>query len=93
MQSSNSGFQRLSQAALSRSHFLRLAAGALLPAVGWRLPAAAAANPQLAQNGGATETKQAAGRAAWGLSSSASSAQSKFTPTSAPPTAFRSIRR
>ena len=33
---------------------------ALLPAVGWRLPAAAAANPQLAQNGGATETKDAA---------------------------------
>src|SRR6476619_410596 len=60
MQSSNSGFQRLSQPALSRSHFLRLAAGALLPAVGWRLPAAAAANPQLAQNGGATETKDAA---------------------------------
>ena len=60
MQSPNSGFQRLSQASLSRSHFLRLAAGALLPAVGWRLPAAAAANPQLAQNGGATETKDAA---------------------------------
>jgi Metallo-beta-lactamase superfamily len=60
MQSSNSGFQRLSQPAPSRSHFLRLAAGALLPAVGWRLPAAAAANPQLAQNGGATETKDAA---------------------------------
>ena len=61
MQSSNSGFQRLSQAALSRSHFLRLAAGALLPAVGWRLPAAAAANPELAQNSGAAETKDAAG--------------------------------
>ena len=60
MQSSNSGFQRLSQAALSRSHFLRLAAGALLPVVGWRLPAAAAANPQLAQNSGATGTKDAA---------------------------------
>src|SRR6476659_10456852 len=60
MQSSNSGFQRLSQPALSRSHFLRLAAGALLPAVGWRLPATAAANPQLAQNGGATESKDAA---------------------------------
>ena len=58
MQSSNSGFQRLSQPALSRSHFLRLAAGALLPAVGWRLPAAAGANPP--QNGGATETKDAA---------------------------------
>src|SRR6476659_442105 len=60
MQSSNSGFQRLPQPALSRSHFLRLAAGALLPAVGWRLPATAAANPQLAQNGGATESKDAA---------------------------------
>jgi glyoxylase-like metal-dependent hydrolase (beta-lactamase superfamily II) len=56
MQSSNSGFQR----ALSRSHFLRLAAGALLPAVGWRLPAAAATNRQMAQNSGATGTKQVA---------------------------------
>src|SRR6476646_3293273 len=60
MLSSNSGFQRLPQAALSRSRFLRLAAGALLPVVGWRLPAAAAANPQLAQNSGATGTKDAA---------------------------------
>jgi hypothetical protein len=60
MPSSNSGFQRLPQAALSRSRFLRLAAGALLPAIGWRLPAAAAANPQLAQNSGATGTKDAA---------------------------------
>ena len=59
MPSSNSGFQRLPQATLSRSRFLRLAAGALLPAVGWRLPAAAA-NPQLAQNSGATGTKDAA---------------------------------
>jgi hypothetical protein len=48
---SNSGFQRLSQAALSRSRFLQLAAGALLPFVGLRLSAAAAPNPQLAQNG------------------------------------------
>jgi len=39
----------LPQAALSRSRFLRLAAGALLPFVGSRLSAAAAANPQLAQ--------------------------------------------
>ncbi len=31
MPSSNFGFQRLSQTALSRSRFLRLAAGALLP--------------------------------------------------------------
>ena len=60
MPSSNSGFQRLPQAALSRSRFLRLAAGALLPVVGWRLPAAAAANPQLAQNSGAIGTKDAA---------------------------------
>jgi hypothetical protein len=52
MQSSNPGSQRLSRAALSRSHFLRLAAGALLPFVGWRLPAAAAANTELAQNSG-----------------------------------------
>jgi glyoxylase-like metal-dependent hydrolase (beta-lactamase superfamily II) len=59
MPSSNSGFQRLPQVTLSRSRFLRLAAGALLPAVGWRLPAAAA-NPQLAQNSGATGTKDAA---------------------------------
>jgi glyoxylase-like metal-dependent hydrolase (beta-lactamase superfamily II) len=61
MQSSNSGFQRLSQAAVSRSHFLRLAAGALFPFVGWRLPAAAAANPELAQNSGGPGTKHAAG--------------------------------
>ena len=46
----NSRFQRLSQAALSRSQFLQLAAGALLPFVGLRLLAAAAPNPQLAQN-------------------------------------------
>jgi len=40
MQSTYFGSPRLSQAALSRSHFLRLAAGALFPFVGWRLPAA-----------------------------------------------------
>jgi glyoxylase-like metal-dependent hydrolase (beta-lactamase superfamily II) len=57
---SNSRFQRLSQAALSRSRFLQLAAGALLPFVGLRLSAAAAPNPQLAQNGGASGTKDAA---------------------------------
>ena len=51
MQSSNSGFQRLSQTPLSRPRFLRLAASALLPFVGLRLSAAAAPNPQLAQNG------------------------------------------
>jgi hypothetical protein len=48
-----SGFQRRSQAALSRSRFLRLAAGALLPFVGLPASAAAAKNPRLAQNGGA----------------------------------------
>src|ERR1700731_4908933 len=60
MLSSNSGFQRLPQAALSRSRFLRLAAGTLLPFVGLRLSAAAAPNPDLAQNGGASGTKDTA---------------------------------
>jgi glyoxylase-like metal-dependent hydrolase (beta-lactamase superfamily II) len=60
MQLSNSGSRRLSQAAVSRSHFLRLAAGALFPFVGWHLPAAAAANPELAQNNGGTGSKEAA---------------------------------
>src|ERR1700720_3367975 len=60
MPSSNSGVQRLSQAALSRSRFPRLLAGALLPFVGWRLSAAAAPNPDLAQNSGAPGTKHAA---------------------------------
>ena len=59
MLSSNSDFQRLSQAALSRSRFLRLAAGALLPFVGLRLSAAAAPNPELAQNSGAPGTNDA----------------------------------
>src|SRR3984893_3216418 len=53
MPPSNSSFQRLSQAALSRSRFLQLAAGALLPYAGLRLSAAAAPNPELAQNSGA----------------------------------------
>jgi Metallo-beta-lactamase superfamily len=61
MRSSNSGSQRLSQTALSRSHFLRFAAGVLFPFVGWRLPAAAEP-PELAQNSSGPETKQAAGR-------------------------------
>src|SRR5258707_1071335 len=60
MLSNHSGFQRLSRAALSRSQFLQLAAGALLPFVGLRLSEAAAPNPQLAQNGGAPGTKDAA---------------------------------
>jgi hypothetical protein len=60
MLSSDSGFQRLSQTALSRSRFLRLAAGALLPFVGLRLSAAAAPSPELAHNSGALGTKDAA---------------------------------
>jgi hypothetical protein len=48
---SNSRLQRLSQAVLSRSQFLQLAAGALLPFVGLPPSAAAAKNPELAQNG------------------------------------------
>src|ERR1700687_935218 len=57
--SSNSSFQRLSQAAPSRSRFLQLAAGALLPFVGLRMSAAAASNPELARNSGAPGTKDA----------------------------------
>src|SRR5712671_7515508 len=57
---SNSRLQRLSQAVLSRSQFLQLAAGALIPFVGLPPSAAAAKNPELAQNGGALGTKDAA---------------------------------
>jgi len=60
MLSSHSGFQRSSQIALSRSRFLRLAAGALLPFVGLRASVAAVPNPELAQNSGASGTKDAA---------------------------------
>src|SRR2546423_2790392 len=49
MPSGNFSLQRLSQAALSRSGFLQLAASALLPFVGWRLSAAAAVTHDLAQ--------------------------------------------
>jgi hypothetical protein len=57
---SNLRLQRLSQAVLSRSQFLQLAAAALLPFVGLPPSAAAANNPELAQNGGAPGTKDAA---------------------------------
>jgi hypothetical protein len=60
MPSSNSSFQRSSQIAMPRSRFLRLAAGALVPFVGLPLSAAAAKNPELAQNGGAPGTRDAA---------------------------------
>ena len=59
MHSSNSGSQRVPQAALSRSQFLQFAAGALLP-FGGSPPSAAAKNPELAQNGGAPGIKDAA---------------------------------
>ena len=60
MLSNNSGAQRLSQAALSRSRFLQLVAGSLLPFVGLRLSAAGAPNPELAQKSGVRGTKDAA---------------------------------
>jgi glyoxylase-like metal-dependent hydrolase (beta-lactamase superfamily II) len=59
MLSRDSGFQRLSQAALSRSRLLRLAAGALLPFLGLRLSTAAASNLELAQSSGAVGTEDA----------------------------------
>jgi glyoxylase-like metal-dependent hydrolase (beta-lactamase superfamily II) len=64
--SSNVGFQSSSQAALSRSRFFRLAAGAVLPLIGLRLSAAAAPNAELAQNSGAAGTKDAAASARMG---------------------------
>src|SRR5260370_38154755 len=60
MLTSNSRFQRLSQAVLSRSQFLQLAAGALLPFVGLPPSASAAKNPEPAQSDGAPGTKDAA---------------------------------
>src|SRR6476619_7966965 len=57
---SNSRLQRLSQTAVYRSQFLQFATGALLPFVGLSQPAAAAKNPELAQNSGAPGTKDAA---------------------------------
>src|ERR1700686_2831651 len=55
----NSRFQRLSQAVLSRSQFLQLAAGALVPFVGFPPSGPAAQKPALAQNSGAPVTKDA----------------------------------
>src|SRR5258707_6215985 len=63
---SNSRLQRLPQAALSRSQFLRLAAGALLPFVGLPPSAAAAKNRELAQDGGVSGTKDAAASGSMG---------------------------
>src|SRR5260221_9766267 len=59
MLSSNSGFKRLSRAALSRSQFLKVGAGEPLPLAGLRLSAAAA-------NGDAAEPKQAVAPARMG---------------------------
>ena len=61
--------QRLSQAALSRSRFLRLAAGALLPFVGLRLSAAAAANLNWRKTVARPGPRMQRRRAAWGPSS------------------------
>jgi hypothetical protein len=60
MQSSHSDLQRSSQIALSRSRFLQLAAGALLPFAGLPRSAAADENSELAQDGGALGTNDAA---------------------------------
>src|ERR1700687_4297999 len=60
MPPSNSRFQRLSQAALSRSQFLQFAAGALLPFVGLPRAAAAVKSPELVQNDGGPGTRDAA---------------------------------
>jgi glyoxylase-like metal-dependent hydrolase (beta-lactamase superfamily II) len=63
MLSSTSGFRSLSRAALSRSRFLQLAAGALFPFLSLRLLAAAEPNSELAQDSGAAAgTKDAAAR-------------------------------
>ena len=59
MLSNHSGFRRSSRIALSRSRFLRLAAGALLPFVGLRA-SAAAPNPDPAQNIDASGTMDTA---------------------------------
>ncbi len=56
----NPRFQRLPQAALSRSQFLQFAAGALLPFAGLPRSAAADENSELAQNAGGLGTKDAA---------------------------------
>ena len=89
MLSSNSGFQHLSQAALSRSRFLQLAAGALLPFVGWRLSAAAAPNPELAQTSGAPGTKDAAAPDRIGAIAPSQFGPVKIHSTSAPPGSLR----
>jgi hypothetical protein len=57
---SNSRFRRLSEAALSRSQFLRFAAAAVFPLVGLPRSAAGAPNSDPVQNGGTPRTKDAA---------------------------------
>ena len=93
MQPSNSRFQHLSQAALSRSQFLQLAAGALLPFVGLPPSAATAKNPELAQNGGAPRTEDAAASARMGAILVSQFGPVKIHSYLSPPTAFTSIRR
>ena len=79
--------------ALSRSRFLRLVAGALLPFVGWRLSAAAPANPELAQSSGAPGTKDGAAPGRMGAILVGQFGPVKIHSYLSPPTAFRSIRR
>jgi hypothetical protein len=93
MLSNNSDFQRLSQAAPSRSQFLRLVAGALPPFVGWRLSAAAAANPEPAQKTDAPTTKDAAAPGRLGAILVSQFGPVKIHSYLSPSTAFRSIRR
>ena len=66
LRSSKPGFHRLSKAALSRSRFLRLAAGALLPFVGLRLPAAAARTLKWRRTATRPGPRMQRRRAAWG---------------------------
>jgi hypothetical protein len=66
MQSSHSDLQRSSQIALSRSRFLQLAAGALLPFAGLPRSAAADENAKTVER---SEPRMPQRRAAWGPSS------------------------
>jgi hypothetical protein len=92
MPSSNFVFRCLSQAALFRSRFLRLAAGAApirrFVSIGCRRP-----NPALAQNGGTPGTRDAPAPGRMGTILVNQFGPGKFIPTSAPPMAFSSVRR
>jgi len=89
----NSRVQRLSQGDLSRSQFLQLAAAALVPFVGLPPSAAAAKNPELAQNSGASGTSDATTPDRKGAILVSRFGPVKFIPTSALPMGFTSIPR